>query len=478
MAELAPVRHIHPNNKPWEGSISKKPWDYTVTVGIPHIDTPDQLYWVVELLRAQTEKPYIVIVDTGSLPDNLEKVVQMRADDLEVHSIAMNGYLHCADAPAMAMDLVTATCRTDYICATHTDVFLRSPYVLEEMLELTKMWDICGYEITPRKWSNWKWMLSHSLSMYKTELFERYGVSWNLRRLAKLMGLKDQRPSMQRPDWPDGELGVGYQIRNLDMVPLVIGTEKSYIQTIDQRMWHCRTMTGGVLFDPDGWGKASVGYTKDAIDEAKIHLDSWQKNPPAKAKSIHIVVHRYNENIEWNRDIQHPFTTFDSGGFLYRKDGEKRALSTLYTHGLENVGREAHGYLTFLSWGKYCDVMAFLQANPINHSKDPVPKWLKTHAGYKDIGDVMYVCNRDGSPQSEYRLPIDDVWNRLKEIEPTLGDLPEQLQFYAGACFAIDRETASRFTTGQYKQMIQILHEEPLAPWCFERLWPYLFGTK
>jgi hypothetical protein len=87
------------------GRISKKPWDYLVSVCIPHIDTPEQLELCVGLVRQQTIRPYIMVIDTGSPPEVCEKIEKLRDQDLEVHYIKSHSYVHSSAAVSAALDL-------------------------------------------------------------------------------------------------------------------------------------------------------------------------------------------------------------------------------------------------------------------------------------------------------------------------------------------------------------------------------------
>src|SRR5579871_2153381 len=51
----------------WEGRLQKKPWDYQVTVAIPHLEKPYPFFReILDLYLLQSEPPYIMIIDTGS----------------------------------------------------------------------------------------------------------------------------------------------------------------------------------------------------------------------------------------------------------------------------------------------------------------------------------------------------------------------------------------------------------------------------
>lgn len=190
----APIKDWPAELKGWEGKCRKKPWDYPVTAVIPVIDTIEELSYVIQLLRLQTIKPYIVVVDTGSTPENYQVIENMRADDLEVHCIRLNGVEHPSDFVAMAMDLAFSCCRTEYLFATHADCFLRKRDFLENMLLLTnKENPAVGYEISPRGHKDWVGMISHTASMYYMPVMDKIGFGWSLRRLLNIFNIKNKK---------------------------------------------------------------------------------------------------------------------------------------------------------------------------------------------------------------------------------------------------------------------------------------------
>ena len=148
--EFAPLRRGVMQAKPWEGACSHKPWQYDAAVMIPVLDCVEPLPLVVDLLRLQTLKPYIILVDTGSLPEHFAKVESLRAPDLEVHSLRLNGFEHSSQSVAMACDVGFAVCQSRFLFLTHTDCFLRSRTVLEEFAELCQDHPVVGYQISPR----------------------------------------------------------------------------------------------------------------------------------------------------------------------------------------------------------------------------------------------------------------------------------------------------------------------------------------
>lgn len=280
MFKIAPIRNEFLNKNPWEGNCKIKPWDYKVTVVIPVIDTYESLEICVNLLKLQTIKPFIIIIDTGSLEINLNKILNLRDEDVEVHSLRLNGVFHPSDFPAFAMDLGQTLCRTEYLFATHADVFARRRDLFEYFLdfcgpeELNK-YPVVGYEISPRKHNDWKGMISHTATMYHVATLDEIGFGWNMRRLANLYKLNDYRPSPARPTWPDTEILGNVILRKNKISTKIIGSELNFQRIVDQNIDHCRSMTSGLLYNKKYYKKVT-GWYDVAKKEALERIENWK----------------------------------------------------------------------------------------------------------------------------------------------------------------------------------------------------------
>ena len=274
---IAPIRDDLNNSIPWEGDCVNRPWSYQITAVVPVIDTVEELKVCVELLQLQTIQPFIIIIDTGSTEANYKEIEKLRSEDIEVHSIRLNGVLHPSDLPAMAMDLGFSLCRSDYLFATHSDCFLRRINLLEDMLDscLNKS-PVVGYEITKRMHKDWEGMVSHTCSMYHMKTMDKIGFGWSLRRLANTFNIEDYRPHPTRPNWPDTELLGNYILRNNSIKPEIIGKEENFMRTLDENIDHFRSYTSGKLYSHEYYNISHQWYL-DARKQALERIEDWKK---------------------------------------------------------------------------------------------------------------------------------------------------------------------------------------------------------
>ncbi len=276
-AKIAPLRDKAVKEKPWEGACRKKPWEYGVTAVIPVLDTPETLQVALELLRLQSLRPFIVIIDTGSTAEKLQEIEQLRAADVEIHSLRLNGVRHPSDFPAMAMDLAFSICRTPYLFATHADCFLCKQTLLADMARLcTEDVPVVGYELSPRQHPDWKGMFGHTCTMFHMRTMDRIGAGWSMRRLATLYGLENHEPRPDKPNWPDTELLLNYIVRDHGIEPKIIGHEENFIRNKDENIDHCRSLTGALLYNPAHYEKA-LAWAEQAMTEAQERIEAWKR---------------------------------------------------------------------------------------------------------------------------------------------------------------------------------------------------------
>lgn len=270
--------------RPWEGGWRKKPWQFDVCVAIPVLDAFEAVEAIVALYRLQTAPPFIVLIDTGSTSEQLLKLQQLSGEDLEVHSLRLNGVRHPSDFPAVAMDLAFSICRSPYLLATHADCFPTSRTVCAELLEHCRNGSpVVGYEITERPHSDWPGMVGHTLTMFDVNAMDRISGSWSLRRLVAQFEHPDGASAEHAinpatsPNWPDTELLINYQCRRAGIVPHIIGRERNAARTLDERIDHCRSWASAKLYSSGSdYASKADGWLSDGIARARDRAAVWR----------------------------------------------------------------------------------------------------------------------------------------------------------------------------------------------------------
>ena len=247
----APLKGRSNDSRPWEGSLKKKPWDHRVTATFAVLDPGDSLEVVIDLLRAQTERPYIVIVDTGSEWGNLLRLHERFADsdDVEIHSIRSRAWRHSSEPVGASLDLALATCHSEFLYATHDDVFLKRREYIADLVEVQQQEQsvAVGYEMSSREWltDQWEGMVSHTAMLFHVPTLLRIGASWSFERTHYQF---DVGRSTQ--GWPDTETAFGLLLKSLGIKPTLIGHETNFERYEDGNLIHCRSFTGSKLYGP------------------------------------------------------------------------------------------------------------------------------------------------------------------------------------------------------------------------------------
>jgi hypothetical protein len=290
-SRVAPLRFRPITERPWEGSQARKPWDWPITAAIVHRDTPAMLAGVVDLLRGQTVRPYIVIVDTGSNPDTQLVLESLHmADDCEVHYLRGKGWRGSSHVVAAGMDLAFSICQTDYLYSTHTDVFPTRPDLIATLLgHCDARTPVVGWQMSSREgWPDhaWKETPSHTATVYHMPTMRSMPASWSLLGAQEAVALGRLQTTGGYPD-TESRLGQllerhGITRRNLDGPDdggrhwLCMGGEPNEPYTTK---WFTHVRTSGsafVYFPNDLIGAVRASQVDGELHAIPERLDSWR----------------------------------------------------------------------------------------------------------------------------------------------------------------------------------------------------------
>lgn len=223
------------------GLIDRPPFPHRVTAVIPHRDTPDLLRLCIRFLERQTERPYIMVIDTGSRDDLLHGVLAMRSETTEIHQIACHGPDQIVASISHALDLGLSACRTDWMWCLHSDCFVTDRHMLEDMLALGGGGDFgaIGYR-APHGLSfgaDGAGLLSSTCTLYHVPTLDRHEISWSIRRSERRAEGNGQ-PSFITP-----ELAAHSRLRERGVATFFIADEQPQGVEIDAHRVHLRAAT-------------------------------------------------------------------------------------------------------------------------------------------------------------------------------------------------------------------------------------------
>lgn len=266
----------------WQGRAKIKPWQYPLTVVIPHLNTPDILAACLRLHQLQTLKPYVVIIDTGSGEAVRLQLEALRSESVEVHYIRAHGYIHSSAPVTTAMDLAFALCRTQLLVSTHTDVFLRRRNALAWLTaQCNAETPVVGWEMSPRNLNGWHgkdtWQgtVSHAFTAYHMPTMRRIGATWSFERYYEAVGM----PYKPTHGFPDTEQTLALCLSRAGIKPKLHGTEPNFERHITDWFDHPKSITGLRAYQK---GTAILqnteAYAAPAIAEARARIQKWS-NP-------------------------------------------------------------------------------------------------------------------------------------------------------------------------------------------------------
>jgi hypothetical protein len=273
-AAVAPLACLG-RQRPWEGAADRKPWEHQVTIAIPHLETPETLPVLLELLALQTVRPYVLLIDTGSSPAVVRTLESLRRPDVEIHYIRAHAYAHSSAPVTTAMDLAFALCRTPYMLCTHSDVFPRRRDLVEWLLGLTNAEQpVVGYEMSPRPDTNrWRNVVSHTCTMLHMPTMRRIGATWSFERY-----WESGEAAPQGHGFPDTEQPFDRCIRRAGIFPYLIGHDENHVRYVDEYIDHVRSLSGLNLYNAGGeMHRTCHSNLVLAVREAKVRIAAWRK---------------------------------------------------------------------------------------------------------------------------------------------------------------------------------------------------------
>jgi hypothetical protein len=265
---------------PWTGhNLFTK---YKVTACIPHINTPECLEACLALVRLQTVKPYVLIIDTGSPEDVCNRIEQLRDYDVEIHYIRGHGYMHSSEPVTAALDLAHTLCHTEYLFHTHADVFLRRRDYIEWCLSrCSAECPVVAYEMSPRSGTeDWRGTPSHTTTLMHIPTMRKLRAYWGLPLWYNENGI----PPGPTVGWPDTESFMGQLLKRKGVKIFWITPETcpgakletNFQRHVDVNIDHVRSIPGSKIYSSDYY-RDKQAELQDALQQAWRRAVLWQR---------------------------------------------------------------------------------------------------------------------------------------------------------------------------------------------------------
>jgi len=182
-----------------------------------------------------------------------------------------------------------------------------------------------------------------------------------------------------------------------------------------------------------------------------------------KEKCIAVIC-RYNEDLEWTKNLPIPKIIFNKGENL---GDDYSSIDS------QNVGRESEAFLRYIiaNYDFMPQRTVFLQGDPFYHYKG-LNEFLKS-PNKNDLcflSDFNPVCDSIGRPHHFEELPLKQI---LRELN--MDDSHDTFHFAAGAQYLVPRKYILNKPYSWWQNAYEVHSNHKTAPWAFERLWPLIW---
>lgn len=181
-----------------------------------------------------------------------------------------------------------------------------------------------------------------------------------------------------------------------------------------------------------------------------------------------IVVSRFNESIEWTKQLDNVI--------IYNKGSD---ISQFHYVKLDNVGREGHTFYMYIydNYNNLDDLTVFLQANPFDHCRDVIQQ-IKSLTGSIDFMFLSDLIIDATISNCKYHdgIPLQSVYQQL--FRDNFIDTP--IQFGAGGQFVVSKKLILSQPRSFYLQIINLLNKSinPIEGFVIERFHRIIFDKQ
>lgn len=180
-----------------------------------------------------------------------------------------------------------------------------------------------------------------------------------------------------------------------------------------------------------------------------------------------LIVARYNENLDWIKNINLPHT-------IYNKGEDIESNEYLSVVPLINKGRESDTYLRFIidNYDTLPENIIFCQGNPFEHCSnfiEIVHTSFDTNTSVTNLSHWIVTEDLHGNPYAAgYGMT-----GMLEKLNIPLT--VTEFVFPAGAQYIVNKYNIINKSKEWWVRAYEQHDSNVLSPWIFERLWPIIF---
>jgi len=189
-----------------------------------------------------------------------------------------------------------------------------------------------------------------------------------------------------------------------------------------------------------------------------------------------LIIARFNEKLGW---LQNPLLD-DFDKIIYNKGTGKGGIK------LENVGHEAHSYLTHivLNYEKLHSQMVFCQGNPFDHIKPPskflddlnkpLPEFYTfgSHETHSVCGPTTFKRNGANIFQPN---DAKEIYNLCQKIKPMKSGYEYKISVAHFAIFSVTQKLIHKYPKSFYEDLLKFTASNEFGAYALEQLWKAIF---
>lgn len=201
-------------------------------------------------------------------------------------------------------------------------------------------------------------------------------------------------------------------------------------------------------------------------------------------KTKQIIIAKYKENASWVKRLENIqyiiYDKYDKQALHYLPNIPRFPIHRFegVKHAKTPTGRESHTYLYHIikNYNSLADINIFLQADTIEIDSDALdPLTILFSRDFENIHFLplnfpLIICDKRASPLHT-GLPMERIFKRLFQ-----NPCPDFFSYSWGAMFCVTKEYILNRPLSFYEEMMQIIYDEPLSGYVYERLWPTILA--
>jgi len=181
----------------------------------------------------------------------------------------------------------------------------------------------------------------------------------------------------------------------------------------------------------------------------------------------HVVISRYNESVDWVKDLQYPYTIYNKGMDDINYPNIK----------LSNIGRESGTYIYHIiqNYNNINDYTIFLQAMPFEHCGNLLEKIKNYNRDELTLlADGILPNNLCVVPE-DHRLGVEKIVNKLGLHDYLKNYITPQYDYPFGSQWIIPKKYIINKSLKFWIDLYEIHQSIFESPWVLERMFLHVF---